>query len=112
MEFADDSIASISYISNGSKLLFKEYIEVYGGGITVIIKDFKVCEIYKKDGIKKIKLRNQDKGQVGEIKEFIDNLIKEGKSPIPFNQIYNSTSNTFSVIDSLRSGDKIILNNE
>jgi len=112
MEFSDDSIASISYISTGSKLLFKEYIEVYGGGITVAIKDFKRIEIYGKNNIKKIKLRSQDKGQLYEINEFIDSLVKKGESPIPFNQIYNSTSNTLSVIDSLKTGDRILLTNE
>lgn len=111
IEYEDNSIGSITYISSGSQLLFKEYIEVYGGGIVVIIKDFKTCEIYEENNIKKINLRKQDKGQFNEINEFIDNLIKKGKSPIPFNQIYNSTSNTFSVIDSLRSGKKVIIDN-
>ncbi len=112
IEYKDGSIGSITYVSNGSKLLFKEYIEVYGGGITVIIKDFKTCEIYKGNNIDKIDLRKQDKGQFNEINEFIDSLIKKGKSPISFSQIYNSTSNTFSVIDSLRSGRKVTVGNE
>ena len=112
IEYEDNSIGSITYVSNGSQSLFKEYIEVYGGGITIVIKDFKTYEIYKENSTKKVNLRKQDKGQFNEINEFIDNLIKNGKSPIPFKQIYNSTSNTFSVIESLRRGKKVIVDNE
>lgn len=110
INFEDGSIASISYISSGSELLFKEYIEVFGGGASVIIRDFKVCEIFSNSSTKKIKLRSQDKGQYNQIKVFLNKLTATCESPIPFNEIYNSTLGTFLVLDSLKTGKKITIN--
>lgn len=109
INFKDGSIANISYISKGSNLLFKEYIEIFGGGISVAIKDFKECTIYSSNLVK-LKLINQDKGQNNEIKEFIASLLEKGKSPISFEEIYKTTLLTFKVIESIKRNKVVFLN--
>jgi polar amino acid transport system substrate-binding protein len=95
------SIANICYYANGSKELAKERIEVYNGGNTYILDDFKSLNMFGKNN-KKIE-QKQDKGHQQEITEFI-NSIKEGKSnPIAFDEIYNSMLATFKAITSIRS---------
>jgi polar amino acid transport system substrate-binding protein len=95
------SIANICYYANGSKDLAKERIEVYNGGNTYILDDFKSLNMFGKSN-KKIE-QKQDKGHQQEIIEFI-NSIKEGKSnPIAFEEIYNSMLATFKAITSIRS---------
>jgi predicted dehydrogenase/threonine dehydrogenase-like Zn-dependent dehydrogenase len=46
LSFENGSIASISYFSNGNKLLNKEFIEVFSGGTIVQIDDFKIAKNY------------------------------------------------------------------
>jgi polar amino acid transport system substrate-binding protein len=100
------SIANICYYANGSKDLAKERIEVYNGGNTYILDDFKSLNMFGKTN-KKIE-QKQDKGHQQEIIEFI-NSIKEGKSnPIAFEEIYNSMLATFKSITSIRSNGQSI----
>jgi predicted dehydrogenase/threonine dehydrogenase-like Zn-dependent dehydrogenase len=101
LTFNNGSVANISYFSNGSKSLPKEYIEVFSSGVTAVIDDFKTLTIYDKK-ITKHKLKSQDKGHTEEVKQFIKS-IKDGKSsPIPFSELYLSTKATFKVLDSIK----------
>jgi len=111
IEYEDGSIANISYLANGSKMLTKEYIEVFGGGISAVINDFKNCSIYTSKGVKILKAKGQDKGQKQMIAKFIEKLIKEGKSVISYQDIYNTTLITFIIIDCLKTGNKIKVEN-
>jgi polar amino acid transport system substrate-binding protein len=99
--FANGSSASISYFSNGNKLLGKEYLEVFCNGVSVVVDDFRVMEVFGEKK-RKFKLKKQDKGHAAEVKAFIE-ALKEGKpSPIPFEEIYNSSIATFAVLESIR----------
>jgi predicted dehydrogenase/threonine dehydrogenase-like Zn-dependent dehydrogenase len=103
LQFVNGSIATIHYFSNGPKSLPKEYIEVYQSGFSGIIMDFKILELYGKSKSKQ-RLLNQDKGQSKMVKTFINNLIEERPSPISFEEIYQVTSISFKVLESLRNG--------
>jgi predicted dehydrogenase/NADPH:quinone reductase-like Zn-dependent oxidoreductase len=103
LNFKNGSIGTISYFSNGSKSLFKEYVEVYKAGVTAVLKDFKELEVYGGGKPFKKSLTSQDKGQKMMVKAFIDS-IKNGKpSPIPFEEIYTVSLTTFKVIESIRT---------
>ena len=108
LKMENGSIAGIAYFSNGNKDVSKEILEVYNGGLVAKIDDFKELEIFGPSGNKKLK-SNQDKGHKAEIEAFI-NCLKDGKdSPIPFESIYNSTSATFKVIESIAQNGKSML---
>lgn len=107
LNFKNGSIGTISYFANGSKSLFKEYIEIYRAGITGVIRDFKELEIYGYGKPFKKNLLSQDKGQKTMLKLFID-AIKTGKpSPITFEEIYYATLTTFKIIESIRSRENV-----
>lgn len=107
LTFSNGSIGTISYFSNGSKSLFKEYIEVYRAGTTAVLKDFKELEIYGNGRTFKKKLLNQDKGQKKMVRTFIDS-IKNGKSsPITFEEIYSVNLSTFKVNESLKTKQNV-----
>ena len=98
--FENGSIASISYFSNGSKKLAKEYLEVFCGEQSIIIDDFKTATIYGKSKYK-TKLAQQEKGHQQEITAFIE-AVKQGTSlPISFEECYESTKATFEVVEQL-----------
>lgn len=107
LSFKNGSIGTISYFSNGSKSLFKEYIEIYMAGKTAVLKDFRDLEIYGNGKTFKKRLFSQDKGQKRMVNEFID-AIKNGKSlPITFKDIYTVTLTTFKIIESLRTKQRV-----
>lgn len=98
--FENGSVASISYFSNGSKALNKEYLEVFCGSKSVVLDDYKTMDILG-IGKKTVKNGSQDKGHSTEIAKFLA-AIKEGKQlPISFADCYNSTKATFEVLDKI-----------
>lgn len=107
LRMANGSVASISYFSNGSNDLPKEYLEVFCGGQSAIIDDFKRLTIHGKRA-EKSKLSSQDKGHKAEVSAFV-NAIANGKpEPIPFEDSYLSTLATFKVLESLRENGAAI----
>jgi polar amino acid transport system substrate-binding protein len=100
--FSDGSIATINYFSNGNNNMPKEYIEIFSGGQVAVINDFKSMILYGKKK-ETFKQKKQDKGHKSEIEAYIA-AIKNGlPSPIPFEELYNSSLATFKVIESLRT---------
>jgi predicted dehydrogenase/threonine dehydrogenase-like Zn-dependent dehydrogenase len=110
LDFENGSTAQIAYYSNGSKLVPKEYIEVYSAGNTAVIDNFKVLRLFTHKGKKKIKLKEQDKGHQRQLMSFAASLSSGSKSPIPIEQIFHSTEATFAVIDSLKEKRIVALN--
>jgi len=108
LTFENGSIASISYFSNGNKHLPKEHIEVFCDGKVASIDDFKIMTVYGQK-IEKFKLNSQDKGHTAGLKRFIAAIEKGENTPIPFDQIYNSTAATFAILNSIQRNQFIKL---
>lgn len=100
IEFKNGSTGVVAYYANGARSLSKEYFEVYSSGVTGIIDDFTKCEIYGKK-VQKEKSSTQKKGQKEMLNSFFDSL-KEGKLPIPMNEIFSVTKATFAAIKSIQ----------
>jgi polar amino acid transport system substrate-binding protein len=109
MTFNNGSIAVISYFSNGNPSIGKERLEVFNGGVTGIIDDF--MELRLNTGGKDHRYRSkQDKGHRGLLKAWSHSLNAGEPSPIPFDEIYNSTLATILANESLHTtGDAISL---
>ena len=108
IKMANGSIASIGYYANGSKTLSKERIEVFQGGLSAVIDDFKRIDIYASNGKVRTRKGVQNKGQATMLDAFIRNL-KEGRDTIPAAEIFQNTLATFAVLDSLREGKVVSL---
>ena len=109
LKMQNGSIASISYFSNGSKELSKEYLEVFSNGQSFILNDFKSLTIHGKSS-KTINLSNQDKGHKEEVKQFLDAIKKGLPCPISFDETYNVMKSTFKVVESIaKNGEQIII---
>ncbi|MCX7975233.1 MAG: bi-domain-containing oxidoreductase [Candidatus Aminicenantes bacterium] len=98
----DGSIGVITYTSCGSLKLEKERVEIYGGGNTFVINDFKEAINYGPDRVKKFK--KPGKGHKEEIEQFISSVEKGLSSPISFESIYYTTLTTLRIVDSLHRG--------
>ena len=99
LQFENGSTGVVCYYANGSKSLAKEYIEVFASGITAIINDFKDLSIYGKGKPSKTRLYNQNKGQKEMVEGFINGIIANGDSPIPFTEIIAVTKASFKVLN-------------
>ncbi|MFC2175556.1 bi-domain-containing oxidoreductase [Bacteroidota bacterium] len=108
LEFANGSIASVNYFSNGNKEVSKEYIEVYCGETIAIIDDFKSLTISgAKNKVKKFK--GQDKGHSNELKLYLESVLKGKPQPISFEDCYLSSLATLKVLESIRDNRKLFL---
>jgi predicted dehydrogenase/threonine dehydrogenase-like Zn-dependent dehydrogenase len=108
MRFADGSISSIQYLSNGSKLLPKEYIEVFCGGKTAVLNNFRKLELYgpEERNVSRSNFR-QDKGHLDVWKVFIQAIKTGGENPIPLQEIFTVSYTVLAADQALRSGKKI-----
>ncbi|MBD3839663.1 MAG: bi-domain-containing oxidoreductase [Epsilonproteobacteria bacterium] len=102
LNYANGSTATISYMAFGDNSMPKEYIEVFGNGISMQMNDFRELTIFKGGKSTKEKSANQDKGFVNEFKAFKE-AVKSGESAINFESIYNTTKTTFKILESIRS---------
>ena len=104
LNYANGSTATIAYYAYGDTTMPKEYIEVFGNGLSMSMTDFRELVVYSGGKTKKEKSANQDKGFVNEFKAFKD-AVKSGESAIDFESIYNTTKTTFKILKSIRTGN-------
>lgn len=75
LAFANGSVASITYVASGSRAMSKEYVEVFAGGRSAVIDDFRRVQLFSGDSSARTeKLGTQDKGQASMVKEWLDGL--------------------------------------
>jgi polar amino acid transport system substrate-binding protein len=99
LQFANGSVANISYFSNGNPHLPKEQLEVFSNGTVAVLDDYKTLTIYGKS-LQKETIR-QDKGHKGGVNAFLEAIRSGTPSPIPFEEIDCVTRATFAVIESI-----------
>jgi len=104
LNYANGSTATIGYYAYGDTTMPKEYIEVFGNGVSMSMTDFRELIVYSGGKANKTKSANQDKGFVNEFKAFKD-AVKSGKEAISFDSIYNTTRTTFKILESIRTGN-------
>lgn len=103
VEFENGSTGVVAYYSNGSKAMPKEYFEVFSSGTSAIIDDFTETKIFTKGKPTKFKTRTQDKGQKAMMEAFFKD-IRNGKTPIPMDEIFAVTLATFAALKSVQEG--------
>ena len=65
MAFADGSFGTVHYLANGHRSFPKERLEVFCGGSVLQLDNFRSLSGYGWPGFSTMKLRRQDKGQLG-----------------------------------------------
>ncbi|OKH87465.1 bi-domain-containing oxidoreductase [Thalassospira sp. TSL5-1] len=104
LSFTNGSVANITYTADGSKAMAKEYIEVFGGGRSAQINDFKEISLFKGDTHKqKIKLGVQDKGQNSMIATWLESL-QTGIACIDYDCLMATSLATVMAVESMTIG--------
>ena len=104
LKFADGSNGSIAYLAEGDRALPKERVEVFGGGSSFVIDDFRAAAGYAGGRETRTRLRAQDKGQREQVRAVCAALRQGGPAPVPLADLANTTRATFRILDSLRTG--------
>lgn len=102
VKFANGSIGTLTYVSNGDSSLPKEKLEVFCGGLACVIQDFRNVVIYANG--KETKIDCVGKGHREEVNAFIDAVQNSLTDPIPFDSIARTTLVSFKAIESLSTG--------
>lgn len=86
LRFADASIGTVHYFSNGHSSFPKERVECFTGGRILALDNFRKLSGYGWKGFSGMRLWRQDKGQKEIAKAFLDG-IRAGQAPIPVSEI-------------------------
>lgn len=112
LSLKDGSVGTILYVANGDRSLPKEYIEVYQAGKVAIIQDFVNLTLIHSGKKEVSKEGARDKGHRNEVSAWLS-AIRSGKpEPVPFSMSVAATRSTFAVLESIRTGQTVLIQNE
>jgi predicted dehydrogenase/threonine dehydrogenase-like Zn-dependent dehydrogenase len=103
LRFADGSNAVVAYLAEGDKSLPKERVEIFGGGRSFVLDDFRRATLHRKGRAETVKLRAQDKGLAAQARAVCAVVTEGGEAPIPFAELANTARATFRIRESLRA---------
>lgn len=104
LAFEDGSTATIDYASGGDPSVGKERIELFGGGATGVIDDFKTWLISKQGKSRKAGGRKQEKGHAEELDLFLG-AVADGQDPALLQAFLLSSAAVLAAADSLNSAE-------
>lgn len=107
LQFANGSIGTVHYFSNGDPSMPKEMVEVFGGGISAQLVNFRSLKVFGAKAPGKANYVNQVKGFEEEAQAFVAACRSSSGSPIPFKQLYGTTLATILVEKSIRTGERL-----
>jgi polar amino acid transport system substrate-binding protein len=102
LRFRDGSVGEITYLACGDYSMGKERIEIFGGGQSFIIDDFRSGEHYAR-GSRRV-FKTPGKGHQEEVAAFISSIREGQQSPIAMDSLAATSRATFAVLDSLCTG--------
>ena len=87
LNFADGSMGTVHYFSNGAKAFPKERLEVFAEGRVLQLDNFRRLRGFGWPGFRKMNLWRQDKGQRACAAAFVQAVQLGGPAPIPLEEI-------------------------
>ena len=108
LRFANGSQGTITYVANGDRSYSKERIEVFGGGSTGVLEDFRRLDLARAGRMESVRARwRQDKGHRAEWSAFAQYVLGNREAPIPFEDIVCSTLATIRIQESITTGRRL-----
>lgn len=91
VSFADGSLGVLSYVSQGHPGLAKERVEMFGGGLALVLDDFASLDVYGVPGAKSERRRTSDMGHYQLLENFHAALTGKGSLEITALDGYRAT---------------------
>lgn len=101
--FADGSIGHLLYSSDGSVQMPKERVELFCGGKSGVLDDFRSLTIFDEKGAHTETLRAQDKGQRAMLAAFLEAVRGRKPFPVQPEEFFTSSRLTLAAQQSLDS---------
>ncbi|MFP3852770.1 MAG: bi-domain-containing oxidoreductase [Anaerolineales bacterium] len=110
LDLADGSVGSVVYASGGDRAQGKERVEVFGGGRSAVLEDFRRLVTYSGGRSQtKRSLMRQNKGHGALWEAFINSVSAGGDPPIDYASLLSVSVATLAAADSLQSGAPVHL---
>jgi polar amino acid transport system substrate-binding protein len=106
IRFSDGSLGTLLYLANGDPAIPKEHFEVFGGGRTAVMSNFRTLNLARGRKLTTSKF-NGDKGHSDEVKQTIEAMKSGGAMPISFESLCDTTVATFAAMESLATGEVV-----
>jgi predicted dehydrogenase len=101
LSFADGSIGTIHYFSNGHRGVAKERLDVFAAGRVLTLDNFRKLGGHGWPGFRRMNLWRQDKGHRACVAEFV-RAIREGKpAPIDYQELLEVSRVTLEVDEAI-----------
>jgi predicted dehydrogenase/threonine dehydrogenase-like Zn-dependent dehydrogenase len=102
LRFTDGSVATISYVTDGSPRFPKETLDVVGDGRNGRLDNFQRVTVWSSKGKNRRRvLAGQDKGQRAQLERFVHAVRTGSAMPIPLESLVATTRATLAVTSSL-----------
>lgn len=88
LEFANGTIGSINYLSNGNKKVSKERLEIFSNGRILIMDNYRSLKGYGFPSFNSLRSFKQDKGQYECVRSFVDCVKNDKDFPIKIDEIF------------------------
>ena len=116
LEFVDGSHGTVHYFANGARDFPKERVEVFSEGRILQLDNFRKLRSFGFGRNRGFGMptpgglfKGQDKGHSAGFLAFVESVRSGEPSPIPFEQIVNTTQACFAAVRSARTGERIEL---
>jgi len=101
LSFADGSFGAIHYLANGGSAFPKERVEVFCDDAVLQMDNYRILRGFGWKGFNKMKLIRQDKGQQACATAFIESIRDGQLSPIPYDEIMESSRISIEIANEL-----------
>ncbi|MGH9800457.1 MAG: bi-domain-containing oxidoreductase, partial [Blastocatellia bacterium] len=91
VKLSDGSVGNINYFATGDHALPKERVEIFGGGRSAVLDDFRQLEMWRDGKRKTSKRMSQDKGFDQELAVFVAAVREGGEMPIGWRSLVMTT---------------------
>jgi predicted dehydrogenase/threonine dehydrogenase-like Zn-dependent dehydrogenase len=110
LRYSDESVATISYVTDGSPRFPKETLDVSADGRTGRLDNFQRITAWSSKGkTGRRTLTGQDKGQRAQLERFVDALRTGSAMPIPLESLVATTRATLAVGQSVATRQLVTL---
>jgi polar amino acid transport system substrate-binding protein len=103
IRFACGSIATVTYVADGSRAMPKEHVEVFGGGRSATLIDFRELQLFSGDSQRRVVKSGQDKGQAAMARAWCE-ALQAGVPCVPAEALLASSAATILAAESLLTG--------
>lgn len=101
--YADGSVATIAYLTQGDARYPKEVLEVFAGGRVARLHNYQRTELWRRGKCRSKRSFGIDKGQKDELAAFVEAVKSGADMPVSLDSLVATTAATFATVRSVAS---------